>query len=466
MGRRKNKKIIKMKRRNSYFIGSFLLLFAGYLLILFVQSFMQEHVSIYEVNQKQIADSEDLRGIILRDEETVKAEKTGYVNYYVGEGSRLAVTTTVYSIDKSGNVAQEAAKIDTADVTLSEEDTRNIRNDIASFRDNFSLSDYSSIVNFRYNIENTMLELSDVNLEKNLTKIEKASSAKNSFSLVKAKQTGIVSFSSDGLEELKIDQITPKHFREMTDGFKQIRTGKSIKKGSPVYRVVKSEKWSVIVALTREQYQRLSQAEAGTVTVTVKKDGNILTPTIRVFTSDGNYYANLLFDKYMIHYLNNRYLDIKIQFHKAEGLKIPLSSIVKKRCYVVPKKYIKEQDGNRGVFAITYTKTGEEEITFIPAEIYWRDEHGNAYIDAALLDAGTSLAGKKDGTGKKRQLTFTKELEGVYNCNQGYCQFRYINKLYQNQEYAVVEKGNLYSLSNFDHIVLNPDKIDENDIIY
>jgi len=62
-----------------------------------------------------------------------------------------------------------------------------------------------------------LLDLSDVNLSKNLNKIKKASGSDASFELVKAKQTGIISFSSDGLEDLQIDQITPEHFKEMTD---------------------------------------------------------------------------------------------------------------------------------------------------------------------------------------------------------------------------------------------------------
>ena len=50
MARRKNKKVVKMKRRNSYFMGILLGLFAVYLLVLFVQSLTREHVSIYDVN--------------------------------------------------------------------------------------------------------------------------------------------------------------------------------------------------------------------------------------------------------------------------------------------------------------------------------------------------------------------------------------------------------------------------------
>jgi hypothetical protein len=469
MSRKKNQKVIKIKPRQSRFLGILFCIFAVYLLVLFIQSLTREHVSIYEVSQKQIADNENLRGIILRDEEVVTAKKSGYVNYYVGEGSRLAATTTVYSIDENGSAAQEAEAVDTADVTLSEDDTRSIRSDIANFRNNFSLSDYSSIVNFRYNVENTLLELSDINLAKNLSKIKKESGDSDSFSLVKAKQTGIISFCSDGLENLQIDEITQDYFKEMTDQWEQLRTGKSVKKGSAVYRVVKSEKWSLIVSLTKEQFQKLSQKEQ--VTVKIKKDSILLTPTVRTFTSDGNYYANLIFDKYMIHYLNNRYLDIEIQFNNAEGLKIPVASILKKKCYVIPENYITQGDGTstsnkKGVVALTYTKSGQEQLDFIPVEIYWKDEDGNVYIDANLFDTGTTIINESGGTDKKLSVTQVEELEGVYNCNQGYCVFKYIHKLYENQEYAIIEKGNSYSLSSFDHIILNPDIINENDIIY
>lgn len=469
MNRGKSQKVVKMKRRNSYLMGSFLCLFSIYLLVLFIQSFTGEHVSIYEVNQKQLADNENLRGIVLRDEEIVKAKKSGYVNYYVGEGSRLAASTTVYSIDAYGNATQKAASVDTTNVSLSEEDTRNIRSDIANFRNHFDLSDYSGIVNFHYNIENTMLELSDINLAKSLSKLKKESGKESSFELVKAEQTGIISFCSDGLEGLTIDKIAPEHFKEMTDEWKQLRTGKSIDSGSPVYRVINSEKWSIVAALNKEQFVKLSQKD--TAAVKIKKDANLLNATVRTFSSNGNYYVNLLFDKYMIHYLNNRYLDIEIQFDQAEGLKIPTSSIVKKKCYVIPEEYITQGDGKttsgkKGLAVLSFTKSGEEQIDFVPVEIYWRDEKERVYVDAKIFSPGTTIINAKENTRTKLQVTKTKKLEGVYNCNQGYCRFQYINKLYENQEYAIVEKGNTYSLSNFDHIILNPHMIGEDDIIY
>lgn len=465
MRRRKNQKVIKMKRRNSYALGIFLCLFAVYVLVLFFQSFTKEHVSIYEVNQKQIADNENLRGIVLRNESLVKARQDGFVNYYVGEGSKLSASTTVYSVSQQEQVGDVAASVDTNAVKLSEDDTRNIRNTIANFRDGFNLSDYQQMLSFRYNIQNTLLELSDISLAENLSKIKQESGSGVDFKLERAEKTGIVSFATDGLEDLTIDTLKPDHFKEMTDKWKQLRSDKEIQKGKPVYRVVTDEKWSIVVSLDREQYAKLLKKDM--VLVKIKKDNMQLTPTVRTYTSDGGYYANLVFDKYMIHYLNNRYLDIEIQFDNADGLKIPISSIVKKKCYVLPQEYITKggKSNREGIAVITYKKDGTEQLDFIPAEVYFRDEDGNAYIDAGIAEPGTHVLKKESGS-DRIQLTDIKELQGVYNCNQGYCRFRYIHMLYKNQEYAIIENGNSYSLSNYDHIVLNPDKINEDEVIY
>ena len=42
MSRRKNQKVVKMKRRQSYFMGIFLCVFAVYLVVLFVQSLTRD----------------------------------------------------------------------------------------------------------------------------------------------------------------------------------------------------------------------------------------------------------------------------------------------------------------------------------------------------------------------------------------------------------------------------------------
>lgn len=466
--RRKEEKVIKMKRKYSYTLGFFLFAFAIYILALFFQSFHKEHVSVYEVNQKQIAENENLRGIILRKESLINAEDSGYINYYVGEGAKLAKTSTVYSISKNESLTETVSSVDTENITLSEDDSRNIRSNLSTFRDDFRLSDYQAISNLKYNIENALLELSDVDLSQNLKQVKKISGEDKEFQLVKAQKTGIISFSSDGLEDLSIDVLDQSYFKEMKDNFKKLRSNKMINKGSSVYRVVTDENWSIVVALNQVQYKKLVKMD--TVNIKIKKDGLETTPSVQTFTTKGRYYARLVFNKYMVRYLNDRYLDIEIQFTNADGLKIPKSSIVKKQFYPIPKGFIvtggNSKSKENGIAVIEYEEDGSPVVTFIPVDIYYVDEDENSYIDGNLIEPGKVLMDRTDINGKQIQVPKKTELNGVYNCNQGYCKFQYINILYDNLEYAIVESGNIYSLSNYDHIVLNPEIIKENDIIY
>jgi len=464
--RRQKKKVVKMKKRPHFFAGTVLIIFAACLLFLFIQSFTKEHVSIYEVTETQIADNEIIRGIVLRDESLVTTKKQGYINYYVGEGAKLGANTVVYSIDETGQFEGDISSVEAKDISLSGDDTREIRNDIANFRNNFDLSLYSNVTNFKYNIDNTLLKMTTVNLLEHLDKVMKKKKSTSSLELVKAKKPGIISFCSDGLEELSIDSISAKDFENMNDNWTQLRSTGSANAGDAIYKIVNSEKWSVVLPLTDKQYKKVS--DKTTVPVIFKKDGLETVTDISTFIIDSEYYAKLDFDKYMIRYLDNRYLDIEIEFNNADGLKIPVSSILKKQFYVIPEKFITKggEDGSNGVMLLTYKKDGTKETTFQAASIYYRTEKGKVYIDAALFEPGSVIVqGTKNGV-KSMKLSSTADLEGVYNCNKGFCEFRHIEKLYSNGEYAIVSKDTALGLSTYDHIILNPDMINEDDIIY
>lgn len=409
--RRQKKKVVKMKKRPHFFAGTVLIIFAACLLFLFIQSFTKEHVSIYEVTETQIADNEIIRGIVLRDESLVTTKKQGYINYYVGEGAKLGANTVVYSIDETGQFEGDISSVEAKDISLSGDDTREIRNDIANFRNNFDLSLYSNVTNFKYNIDNTLLKMTTVNLLEHLDKVMKKKKSTSSLELVKAKKPGIISFCSDGLEELSIDSISAKDFENMNDNWTQLRSTGSANAGDAIYKIVNSEKWSVVLPLTDKQYKKVSGKT--TVPVIFKKDGLETVTDISTFIIDSEYYAKLDFDKYMIRYLDNRYLDIEIEFNNADGLKIPVSSILKKQFYVIPEKFITKggEDGSNGVMLLTYKKDGTKETTFQAASIYYRTEKGKVYIDAALFEPGSVIVqGTKNGV-KSMKLSSTADLE-------------------------------------------------------
>ena len=57
-------------------------------------------------------------------------------------------------------------------------------------------------------------------------------------------------------------------------------------------------------------------------------------------------------------------------------------------------------------------------------------------------------------------------LTGVYNINKGYADFKRVEVLSENEEYAIVKPNSAYGLNEYDFIVLEADKVQEDDFIY
>ena len=476
--RKQPRKVVKMKKKTPVFTGFILLFFSVYLILLSIQSATREHISIYEVTEKKIADDNTVRGIILREEKLVKSTQSGYINYFVGEGSKVGAKTSVYSIDESGQIFDQLAAAQKEDIKLTSQNTADIRSEISAYRSVYDLSHFEETYNFKYNIENTVSELANTRLLDNVTQILKEQGSVNAFSFVKAKESGIISYTSDGMENLDMNGITKESFADTTDKLTQLRKTESVEAGTPVYKLVTSENWSVVAPLSKEQFKNIQKD--GQVSVYLKKIHAKVSPQITTFTMDGNYYAKIDMNRYMIQYLNNRYLDLEIEMNDDEGLKIPLSSIITKQYYKIPKDYVsQDQKGNSGVIVVSYDKSGTPSYQLQASDIIYdtlSDNESTAegeekkqtqycYVDAAQFEPGTSIT--LDNLGSDIiQLQDIVELEGVYCCNKGYCEFRRVEQTYKNAEYCIVKKNTPSGLSAYDHIILNPKLIGENDIIY
>ncbi len=463
-GSRKHDNVIKMKKHQNPFAGIVLILFAIYILVLFVQSFQSDNISIYEVTQNKLANDDTVKGIILRDEKLVRANTSGYINYYVAEGAYVGVNTTVYSTDSSGFFNEELDNVGADSYSLSESDSKIIRSAISEYRAGFKLSDYNEIEHFRYNLENSLLKMTTAGLLKKANKLLKNNN-QASLNMVKAGKSGIVSFCVDGLENTTIDTINEKIFKNNNDNWKQLRQRKKVSKGDVVYKLITNNNWSVVIPITKKQYDKLYKKD--NVTVVIQKDNNQMTPEITTFTENSKYYAKLSFTKDMLNYIDDRYLDIKLEFEQVAGLKVPVSSIIKKKFFVVPGEYIVNggEDGSTGVMLKTYDKNGNESLTFQKTKVYYRDEKKQCYIDASSFTVGDIITANEESDGKTINLSRTAWLNGVYCCNDGYCNFKRVDIKYSNSEYAIVTEDELYGLQIYDHIILNPDLINENEII-
>ena len=461
------RKVVKYKRPVNINIGVivFGIIFL-YIMINVIIYMNKEHLSIYEVSENNIADDNIVKGIIIRDETVYKTENPGYINFYIKEGDRVSKNSLVYTVDESGEIFDDLSSGEDM-AALSDEDKNKIKNTVASFQRTYSNDTFNNVYNLRYDIDNLLYEATNFNMIKNMDTI---SGSNSFFHKYKIDKSGIISYSVDSMETLMSDEVTDDTFSNEEYKRVQLRTDKLMKKDSPVFKLVTSEKWSVIISLTRDQYERIKEKER--IKVTFVKNDLSTVVNIEPYKKGSSYFAKLDLDNYMIEFINDRYIDVELTINSASGLKIPKTSIVEKEFFKIPLKYFTtggDSDG-KGLVKEVYNKDGDLEFKFIPTEIYYKDEK-YGYIDMnTSLEDGTHLElGDSIYYEKKKdryQISEIGTLEGVYNVNKGYAVFRRIEKVYENKEYCIIEKDTMYGLSVYDHIVLNADKIKEEDIIY
>ena len=149
-----------------------------------------------------------------------------------------------------------------------------------------------------------------------------------------------------------------------------------------------------------------------------------------------------------------------------KGLKIPLTAIVEKEFYLLNGDFLIDegQKGKRTVIRQCYLEDGTISTENVTVDVYsYDDETQKYYVDASVLNTGDIL--HKLDSQETATVSERATLIGVYNINKGYADFKEINILYENDEYAIVKSGTEYGLRVFDYIVLNADSVHDQQFI-
>lgn len=464
---KKNKTVVKYRKPLKPNIALLILLIIiAYVVIISWNYFHDEHISIYEVNETSIADDSTLTGFILREETVVYSEQEGYINFYHADQSKVGKKEVIYTIDKNGTVNDLLEQVQSDHQTTSS-DIQKLREVISDYYSNYNQANYYTVKDFHYDIENTIFEQSRSNLYSDIKK--QLSEAEKSNEIVKSKaaKPGVISYSVDGYEDITLDRINPDLFKDTTSVEReQLSSSEKVAADVPVYKLVTSDEWKIVVPLTDDLAQKLKDQTS--VRITVKKDQVSFNCALSFQENSGTQFAVLTSFRYMGRYLNDRYLDIELNLNAATGYKIPNSSIIKKKMTVVPKGYItngSEKPGEAtvpGVLKVTYDKSGKETQSFVSVEnASVKDD--KYYVNDTILAPGDTIV--DPATTQLVTLNTQESVEGVYCVNTGYCQFRKIEKVYENNEYTIVSPNTSGGISNYDHIVVNPKLLNENDFI-
>lgn len=451
----KQKKVVKFRRPLNINLG--VILFVVIFVYIGIQVYLflgNEQLSIYQVTENTITDDNTYLGLILRDETVYRNEHAGYINYYVAEGKKVGKGTTVYTLDESGDMYNLLSNTEQG-TTLNSNDIAKIRKSIASYQNSYDESNYNSVYNYKYDIDSTVLEVTNVNMLSTLNELLKKSDAKNNFSVEKAKTSGMICYSTDGYEDVTLDSITDSMFDTSKYVKKELRSTEKKESKAPVYKLVTSENWSIVTPISEEQYKQLSEKKR--VRITILSDKLETTAGISFLEKNNKKYAVLSMSNYMSRYINERFIDLEIGSNSATGYKVPVTSICEKEFYKIPNDYITKggNDNSYGIVKLTYEKNGESKPEFIETDLYMRDDK-YSYIDTATVKANDVIilpeSSGKDNTYKISEIG---TLKGVFNVNKGYPVFRRVEVLYENNEYALVKMDTSMGLNNYDHILIN-----------
>lgn len=455
----KNKTTDFRKYKRKWHINIGLIIFcaiAVYLAVTVLMYLTKDKVSIYEVREGSILRDTAYTGFIIRDEEIITSESSGYINFLTPEGSKVGSKSKIYALSDN-ELKFKTSKDDTDMLSTEEQDILLIKTQ--SFSENYDHGQFSDIYSLKADITSALESKSSQNKQVQIEEMKKTQG--DAIKINYAKNDGIIVYSTDSYEDVTLDNITEDILNKKNYSKKSISDNSKVSIGSPIYKLITNDKWSIVINLSAETARELSETKS--IKVRFIKDNQTARASFSIQKKGKLTLGILSFDASMIRYIQERYLDIELILEDESGLKIPKSAVVTKEFYIVPEDYL-TQGGNSNETGVLL-KSSKNKVEFLPVSIYNRDyESGYVYLNPSAFNKNLILI--KPDSSDTYQLGETKNLQGVFNINKGYALFKQIHIICESDEYYIIEEGSDYSLSNYDHIALDGTSVKEDDVVF
>lgn len=456
----KNDNIVRFRGNNSFNIG-FVIFFIIIIYVLFnIFSYItSKPVSVYEVLQGTIATNNVYKGLIIRDESIIRAENEGYINYYVKNSSKASVADVVYSIDTEGSISKQITSASENGAKLDDSISKDFIEKIDAFEYSYDANNFINVLTFKNQLSSDLTQTLSQNALNSLTDVVGTAEANNTFYKYLAPNTGIVSYYMDGYEGINEDNFTKDNYDALDYNKVRLDSNASVKNSDPVYRLINSENWDIIIQISDELAEQLN--EKNYIKIKICEDDFTTNAACKIMKKSGKYYLKLSLKHSMIRYINERFIDIELVLNSDSGLKIPNSSITKKEFFTVPKEYFSKGKDSNSYCLLVQTKEGGVEMVN-PTIFYENDSF--YYIDNENVKEGDVII-KNDSSSTYTIGTDKDSLIGVYNINKGYAVFKQISIISQNDDYSIIETKTAYGIALYDHIALDGNKVEENQVI-
>lgn len=458
-----NNKIIRFRNYN-FNIGVIIFLIIIIYVIFNIFSYITSSpIAEYEVSQGTIATNHVYRGLILRDETVEYADTSGYINYFVKNGSKVSVHDVIYSIDKTGALSEKIQTATEDGTALEESSLEELFTQIGGFENSYNSNHFSTVYSFKQQLQSELSQTLSTKALITLTEQVNFAKANKTFYQVTSPKTGIVVYAVDGYEDIKPSNFTADNFAATSYSKKSLDVNHEISEGDPTYKRINSEDWNIIIAISESLAKELEESGNRYIKIRFCKDDFTVNAQFDIVKKSGSYYLNLQLRTAMIRYVNDRFEDIELVLNEQIGLKIPNSAITSKEFFTVPKEYFTSSSDSNDLSLMLKSSGHGEDVTLVTPIIYYESENAY-YIDSEFVSSGDIIV-KSDSVSTYKIGKDVDSLVGVYNINKGYAVFKQISILSQNDDYTIVETKTAYGLSLYDHIALDGSKVVENQMI-
>lgn len=458
--------IIKFHKQIQINIGLIIFIIVFIYVLFHVFSYVTaENITVYEVTEGTLVKNDLYRALAIRSEEIVTAETSGDVFYYAKNLDAVGVKSVIYSVDTNGSInallkdtGSDSGEESTA---LSEAHLSEAAADISDFVYEYDGDQFAKVLTFKSDLSSTLSQYySSQVLEEHATQIAQAQAA-GTFAMFLAKTAGIVVYQTDGFEKLTLDQVTSESFDTSNLTVNNLSAQEHVDAGDAVYKIITSDNWNLIMPIDASLAESLTNDDTTYLEIRFTEDNATTWAACSVSEKAGMYYLTLSLDDSVARYADSRFVTIELLLNEESGLKIPNSAIIEKEFFAVPKSYFFM--GNDSDSSGLMRKSGASS-EFVTPTIYYETDDAY-YIDSEDLAAEDTIL-KPDSQETYVVGSQTATLQGVYNVNKGYAVFKQIDILFRNEDYAIVATGTSYGLSLYDHIVLQGDLVEENEIIH
>ena len=453
-------KVTPLRRYNRYsWLNIGTLLFGAIFIYIIICTFLYmttRHEASYEVTEGTISGNYRYTALALKSEEVVIADYSGYVTYYARNNGKTAKDGKICAIDEYASAAQtsgDGTVSDTGGLTL--EERQSMRSLCSAFTGSFTRSSFQSVYNFKADVQALLAESNEY--------ISASVGLKN---LVVAPSAGFVAYVLDGMEGITEDEISDHSFSRTEYRVRNMRVENDyVKAGDPLFKIVSGDSWYLYFPLSKDLLTRLQDRTA--IRFRFMKDDTTFSAPFGIVENKNGVFGKISLNTSLVRYVSDRYLEIELLMDGKKGLKIPTSAVTEQIFYNIPEDYVIINPDNSGEVTFlreTYRRNGESIVSYVTAPVYAK-QNGGYLVDTSLFNEGDYV--QMPDTSKKHKITKNNlyTIQGVYNINQGYAQFRQVTVIDENEEFCIVEPYNLYGLAAHDFIVLDASRVKSGDII-